>query len=483
MIVKDKIYIDTSKLGFHISKLCEKFTYHNPEYWQKKNAKRSVKNIDQYLFNYKLDGTTLALPRGAIKKVNEFLAERNIYDRILDQRVETPEIDVSLCNTTIEPQQEKIINTLLTHEGGLIEMATAGGKSIAILGYIATIKQRTLILVDEFRLSNQWIGEIEKRLTGSFSLGEFNGDKKKIGDITVAIINSAYIRYKEDPTFFDQFGIVVIDETQQLPAHMFMSVVNNTSGKYRIGITATPKRRDGKEILMFDVLGPVLLAIKSHEVKHRVTDFEFKMINTDLKFTIPTKLAWNTKKRKREKAIDFTKCLTELVDNKDRNDIIVNEVVDIIKEGYIPLIISDRVKHNTTMYQKLLDLGYNVELLIGDTRKKTDLMAIKNNETLQCIVANTRILSKGLDIPRLSALVLTCPSGNLPKLEQQVGRIRRNIPDKKTPLVVDFCDNLAKATVEDSEESVEVEVFMLKRMATKRTRHYVKMQEEYQSMF
>jgi len=472
MIIRDKIYISTDVLGRHVNKLCALFTYRNPEYWLKKRMKLSVTNIDQYLFHYNLTHNTLELPRGALPKVQEFLIENKIADRILDQRSISNPIDISLQETEIESQQETLLELFRENDGGLIEMSCGAGKTVAVLAFLAEIKQKTLIIVHEFRLSNQWIGELKRRFKGNFTIGKFDGEKKEIGDVTVAIINSVYTEYQENPKFLDQFGCVVLDETHHLPAHTFSSVVNNIPAKYRIGVTATVKRKDGMEILLKDIIGEPLTSIKSHKVKHRITSFDFKIVNTNIRFHIPIVMRWTG--RQSEPAIDFTKCLTILVENKDRNNLILKEVSDAIENGYFPMVLSDRVKHNKLLHESLLQLGYKSILLIGETRNKSKLEDIKSDESIQCIVANTKIASEGLDIPRLSAILLTCPSSNLPKLEQQIGRVRRSIPGKQKPLVVDFCDNLA---------IMNNSVYLLNRMAEKRIKHYMKLQEEYSANF
>lgn len=476
MIIRDKIYINTSELGYRVNDLCMLFTYRNPLIFQRKKLKLSIKNIPTHLRHYKLDSIdgrmVVQIPRGGLQRVREFYNNAKIPMRVMDQRISHPQIDVYLKGTDLEPQQLQTIELLEKNSGGLIEMSPGGGKTISILGLIATVKQPTLILVHELRLSDQWISEIEERLGGSFKLGKYDGYVKKDGDVVVAIINSAYNKNQEDPTFFHKFGMVVIDETHHIPADMFMSVVNNLPSKYRIGVTGTVKRKDQKELLTYDVLGPILLKIDAQDLKHRITDFDYTIINTNIRMEIPTRKRWTGKKR--ENVIDMTTLLTKLVENNDRNDLIIGEAVRCIEEGYFPLILSDRVAHNELLYERLQTMGYKVVLLIGKTRKSTSWDDIREDETIQCIIANTKIASEGLDLPRLSALLLTCPSTNNPKIKQQIGRIRRVYKDKKMPLVVDFCDNLAYTDVEDGSKK-----YLLRYITNKRIRFYNELKAEY----
>lgn len=475
IVIRDKLYINTNELGFKVSKLCELFTYKNPDYMEKKRLKLSVKNIQEFLFHYKIEtignNQMLVLPRGGLDRVKQFYLDNNLTFEIKDKRISHRKIDVELLDTKLEKQQIRIIKTLVDNEGGLIQALTGIGKSISILGLISQIKQPTLIIVDEFRLSNQWLGEIKKRLTGKFKLGVLNGDQKIDGDIVVAIIDSCSILYEKDPKYFDKFGMIILDESHVSSSPSYLKVVNNLSAKYRVGVTATVKRKDGMHILTIDMLGKVLLDIDANEAKERVTNFEFKIVNTNIKFEIPGTVRWTG--RKREPVINFAKCIEVITQDNQRNNIIINEVSKSIEEGYFPLILSDRVEHNKLMAKKLQELGYNAILLIGDTRKKAKWEDIQKDTSIQCIVANTSIASKGLDLPRLSSLHLTCPSSNQPQLKQRIGRIRRFVKNKPLPIVYDYVDNLGYF---NSDNGV---VPLLQLTALKRLRYYKQLQKDY----
>jgi len=414
----------------------------------------------------------LILPRGGLSRVKDFFKERDLKLNIVDRRIEHSLLDCKLVGTVLDKQQKQIIDVLIKNEGGLAQAIPGAGKTISVLGVIDRIKQPTLILVHEHRLSSQWIRQIKKRLKGNFILGELNGDRKKDGDIVVGIIDTIHIMYKEDPKYFDKFGMLVIDETHHIPAPTFIGFVNNIAAKYRIGVTGTIKRRDGKHILTYDLLGEKLIDIDAKDVKHRVTNFKYRIINTNIRFEIPGIVRWTGKKR--ERMIDFTKCIGVITENEDRNNIIISELVKAIAEGYYPLVLSDRIEHNEKLYEHITSLGYKAVLLIGKTRKKTNWEEIQQDETIQCIVANTKIASEALDLPRLSAVFLTCPSSNLEKLKQQIGRVRRFLDGKIEPIVYDFCDNLA-FFIDDRGSIVD----LLKVMAIKRLRYYKELQKEY----
>lgn len=304
-----------------------------------------------------------------------------------------------------------------------------------------------------------------KRLSGKYSIGELNGEKKKDGDIVVGIINTVYIMFQENPEYFNKFGMIVQDECHHSSAPMFHLVINNIPAKYRIGMTGTVERRDGKHILIYDTLGEKLIDIGAKDAKHRITNFDFKIINTNIRFEIPTTMRWTGYTR--ELVLDITGCISYLTKNSERNNLIVQEVSQAIEQGYYPLVLSDRIDHNKEMFKHLVSLGYKAVLLIGATRKSTKWEEIRQDTSIQCIVGNTKIASEALDLPRLSALFLTCPSSNLPQIKQRLGRIRRFVEGKPLPIVYDMCDNLASYLNSDGEA-----IYLLQMLASKRVKFY-----------
>ena len=225
-------------------------------------------------------------------------------------------------------------------------------------------------------------------------------------------------------------------------------------------------------LLSLDMIGKILLDIDSNQAKERVTNFDYKIVNTNIRMEIPSIMRWTGKQR--EPAIDNAKMLGMLSEDSNRNTIIVSEVEELITKGYFPLVLSDRVEHNKQLAEQIESLGYKVILLIGETRKKAKWEEIREDKSIQCIVANTSIASKGLDLPALSALVLTCPSSNQPQLKQRIGRIRRFVKGKPLPLVVDIVDNSAYFM---NGYGARINILFL--TANKRIRYYKILQQEY----
>jgi superfamily II DNA or RNA helicase len=247
----------------------------------------------------------------------------------------------------------------------------------------------------------------------------------------------------EDPQFLDKYGILILDEVQDCPAKSIMKIINTSASKYRIGISATPQRKDGLEILTYDIFGPILDKIEAKDIKHRITGFEYEVVNTNLYIELPSRERWY--QGKWISTLDMTAAMSDITNNKERNDLIIQKLKACIEEGYFPIVLSLRVEQLQTLSYHLTDIGIKNALILGPGpgRKKVDIKEIADDDTYKCVVAQTTIMEKGIDIPRLDALHIICPGSNLPKLRQALGRIRRVLDGKKFPKAYLYVDNLA----------------------------------------
>lgn len=484
MLMSDKLYISESELKHLALELCTQFTYANPEYFELQRMKFSTKGVPNYLCHYKItqNGTsrTIEIPRGGLQKVKDFYTKHNLPYSLIDRRLSYPPTINCYLNpsVTIEPQQVAIIETLIKNEGGLIEAAPGAGKTVSMLALIAQLKQPTLILMHEHRLRTQWESEIKEKLLGDYKLGRYDGDKRIDGDICTGLIQTVHKFYEEQPEILTKFGLIIIDESHHCPADMYLKLVNNLPAKYRIGVTGTVDRKDGKQLLLFDCIGPKLISIKAEKIKHRITNFDYTQVCTGVSFAAPVTYRWTGQKK--EASVDYVKLLTELVQNDKRNNVIIDNIMQSIDLGHVALVLSDRVEHCKLMHERLLKFGYKSILLISETRKSTNWEEIRKDTTIQVIVAQSSIAAEGLDYPVLSALHLTCPTSNFPKLEQKLGRIRRVMEGKPTPRIYDYVDDLVY-TLSKNKSGENVKYFLLERSGSLRKNFYKKLQKEYTS--
>lgn len=338
------------------------------------------------------------------------------WEEIVDNRT-FKQLDYELpFSGTLRSEQQEAVDKFFIKgraRSGVLQAKCGFGKTFAGCAIIARNRTKTLILVHTTLLFNQWVKELKQLLPG-IPIGMIGDGNYNIQDITVAIYKSAHNRLPELST---KFSTLIVDECHMAPANMFSRVVNYINAKIKIGISATPKRKDGKHVLLKEFFSPFLVeAIDSRiqdtvRVKVAQTDFPFPIIDP---------------KR------DWAKGLTKIGENKRYLEFIAEKATQDIANGRCPLILGERV----AMLEALQAMITDSVLMIGATSDRDNILSQvgKRYKT----VLTTKIFDEGVSCHRLDTLYLTCPSNNPTKLEQRIGRIEREHEDAQFPLVRDF---------------------------------------------
>jgi len=169
---------------------------------------------------------------------------------------------------TLRPYQQEAVN--IFHAGGSAEggsgvvvMPCGAGKTIVGIGVMEKVGMSTLVLTTNTTALKQWKQEIVNRTSlTEDQVGEYSGDRKEVGPVTVATYQIlTYRRSRSDPfKYFELFdsrnwGLIIYDEVHLLPAPVFRAV-SSLQAKRRLGLTATLVREDGKERDVFALIGP-----------------------------------------------------------------------------------------------------------------------------------------------------------------------------------------------------------------------------------
>ena len=221
------------------------------------------------------------------------------------------------------------------------------------------------------------------------------------------------------------FGTLVADETHRYAAPMWQEAISNFGAAYRIGLTATPQRKDGLHDVFFSHIGPIVYWMEGHKRVPLIW-----RIGTDTRFSRRSYSLYNGE-------VNTSKLVTMVSKVETRTDQIVSFAIRALKMGRKVLILSERVAHTKEMNELLkTKLSDDLEsaLYIGGMKQK-DRDAASEADV---ICGTYAMAQEGLDIPRLDTLILATPKTSI---TQSVGRILRDAPDKKDPVVVDFVDS------------------------------------------
>ena len=166
-------------------------------------------------------------------------------------------------NGSLRPEQVPIQKIFLDQQGGgIISLKCGGGKTVLALSIIATLKTKTIVLVHKDFLMTQWRDRI-KQFLPTAKIGKIQQDTVDVEgkDIVLAMVQSVSV--KEYPQeVFEQFGLAVFDECHHLGAEVFFKSMRKVASKYMLGLSATPKRKDGLQWVFESFIGPIVYMTK-----------------------------------------------------------------------------------------------------------------------------------------------------------------------------------------------------------------------------
>src|ERR1051326_2255997 len=183
---------------------------------------------------------------------------------------------------TPRPYQQSAVDAWLRAGGrGVIVLPTGAGKTVVAYDAIARMAIRTLIVVPTIELLRQWrSGMIERLRLPKPLVGAIGGGEHTAGLITVITYDSAAMKRRK----LDGYGLLVFDEVHHLPALSYRTIVEKTGAPWRLGLSATLERSDGRHEDLTNLIGPVVYERAAEELsaqKHIAT-YKEKRIYVDL---------------------------------------------------------------------------------------------------------------------------------------------------------------------------------------------------------
>lgn len=302
--------------------------------------------------------------------------------------------------------------------GGILQAVTGAGKTVMALELACRIDLKTLIIVPRDSLVDQWISQIKKWTDAKDDdIGIVQGQRRIYKDkrFTVAMIHTLaqqHERYEKE--FFKDFGTVIFDECHVVGAETFSLTAPLFSCKYRIGLSATPRRYDGMDSVFYWHIGPIIARFTKLQAKAKVRIIHYKGRDTWHKGCVY------------KKKLNLGRYLNRVSNSGQRRTLLARIVKKLDEGEHNILVLSDRIKLLTILKYDIEQLGVKSEdigFLIG---QRKDL-------SKRIILGTYGSAGMGVDIPRLSALVLATPRADI---EQAVGRVLR----QGTPIVVDVVD-------------------------------------------
>lgn len=361
-----------------------------------------------------------AFPRGNLPKLQK------VFGRVVeieDERTAAP-FDFRLRWTkdpekALRDEQRRPLMEWIAHGYGQLKAPARWGKTVWLAALMVKLRQRTLMLAHLIDLAQQ-LEETIREFTNINELEEERGEQlcgviedwsKKAKPYPITL--STYQRFAVSDTgrkvikrWRDEFGLVIVDECHRCKTELYTEVVGQLNAAYRCGVTATPKRKDGMEVIVNDVLGPVVAEGLGEQLP-----VHWSWENTGI--SIPPFANWMTMWKR-------------LAAKKSRNRKIAKKVIEDVRAGHFVLVTTELIAHIHTLkeYIQEIDCDVTVGELYGKTKNRKKFREEIKRGEYQVVVAMNRIVELGYNVPRWSCFHNTLPMTNPPNWEQRISRIR-----------------------------------------------------------
>lgn len=189
----------------------------------------------------------------------------------------TPRLD-------LEPRtyQHAAVESWLRAGGrGIVVLPTGSGKTVVAFDAIAQLGVRTLVVVPTIELLRQWRGGLVERLgLPAEMVGAVGGGERAPGPLTVITYNSAAMPRRS----LAGFGLLIFDEAHHLPAQSYRTIVKKCPAPWRLGLSATLERADGRHEELAHLIGPVVFERDSEELsaQRHIAAYQERRVFVDL---------------------------------------------------------------------------------------------------------------------------------------------------------------------------------------------------------
>ena len=399
-IISNRIYIDNPGI-LHTKHVINQLTYKI----HKNTGSKKFTSVET-IRNYRsLTSGIISMPQGRFDLIPEG------YE-IIDKRVLVP---VPFPTPKYELREDQLAVYDQVEDTCFINALVGWGKTFTALHIARKFGQKTLVVTHTTSLRDQWRDEIEALFgmqCGIIGSGQFD-----IEDHAIVVGNVQSI-VKHLDKLQKEFGTVILDEAHHCPATTFSETVDTFHARYRIALSGTMTRKDGKHVMFQDYFGTTVYRPPQSNTINPVV--HIVKSNIVLKPNVP----WVEK-------------INELTQDDDYRRYISALASYHINNGHSVLVIADRVE----FLEKVKEyVGETCLLVTGDTSYEERQYAKEQllSKAKMCVAGSRQIFSEGISINILSCVILAVPMSNDSLLEQIVGRIMRPHPGKLDPIVIDI---------------------------------------------
>jgi superfamily II DNA or RNA helicase len=346
---------------------------------------------------------------GLFHRVIEYLNETDIDHSVHDKRVFSKGDTPIKLNLQVKPYPDQInaAEYACVLGRGTISMPTGSGKSLVIALIASRLNCRTLVIVPTLEIKRQLTASLNAILGHTTNVVIENIDSPKLKTLT-------------------EFDCLIIDEAHHVAAKTYQKLNKTTWNKmcWRFFLTATPFRNNTEETLLFESI--------ADEVIYEL-DYETAV---ERGYIVPIEAYYIEIPKQKTDAYTWAEVYRNLVVyNEQRNAILATIMDNLHSNGVSALCLVKEIAHG-----KALERLTSFKFVCGEDEESRDFIHQFNNGIQKVLIGTSGILGEGIDTKPAEYAIIAGLGKAKSAFMQQVGRVLRQYPGKKSGKVIIFKD-------------------------------------------
>jgi superfamily II DNA or RNA helicase len=347
---------------------------------------------------------------------------------------------------------------------GVVVLPTGTGKTHLANLVIEKAERPTLVVTPTIDLMNQWYDELS--LSFATEVGLLGGGYYDIRPLTVTTYDSAYMNMDR---LGNKFGLIVFDECHHLPGPTYGLAAICSLAPFRLGLTATPERADNAHTQVDYLIGPIVYRREITQLRGRfladyrtetlyvsLTDEErfqyesarelYRNFLQDNHINMSQPDSWKRFLREANRSPEGRQAF--LAHRRQRELALAAPAKLNLLGRLLERHNGDRVLiftyDNATVYTIARQFLVPVITHQTKTKERREIL-LRFNAGTYPIVATSRVLNEGVNVPEANVAVVLSGSGSVREHVQRLGRVLRKSGDKEAVLY----EVITRGTVEE----------------------------------
>lgn len=332
-------------------------------------------------------------------------------------------------NIVLHNYEVDAIRIALREGGGVINIPTAGGKSLIAAGIIKSINLPAIF----FTHKKSYLSDMEKILKDQFNegvVGRIGGGIANPRIMDVCSIQTISRNLDSLGLYLSSKKVIIVDESHSACSKSYFNTLRKcTYAPWKYGLTASPETSPIK-MVGESYLGPIIYSIPPARLISQSYITPPKVIMVPI----------------RKKILNHRLLYPEvysggITNNSYRNRQIADICVQLCKLKKTPIVILCLIlKHHKLLAKVLDDRNVNYKMCDGSSKDTEEVFQeVREGKLDVCLF--TGIFDESMNIPNLRSVILAGGGYSLKKTIQRIGRGMRIFKKKKYFVVIDFFDS------------------------------------------